>query len=204
MGCDRCRDCQCVETEIITKTGKQGDGGPIGPAGPAGSQGIIGAQGGQGLQGAKGDQGDDGPDGPAGPGGVATSLDFSSAVIHSNAAPAVIMGIGWNTITPDAQTETDREEFGDLNQFSGKLKFLATNDGIGDSNVLVQFDGPLLSSAPEREMQMIAQIGDVFFPVIVFPDPIGPVNYLRVIFPNEIPVGVPITVTVNLSGMTFY
>jgi len=207
MSCSDCKDCGCEKVKIITKQGvkgPQGDPGPMGRVGAQGPQGAQGAQGETGAQGAQGDPGAQGPVGPQGPGGASSSLDFSSATRSTDATPLTIFDVGWNGTGNPTIANTVRDEFGDLNSFSGTFRWDGTWDGIGSQTVWVRFLGSLMNSGPEHNMTMIVTQGDNFIPARVEVDQIGGVNYLKIQMSNNDVVVGAATYELKISGLTFY
>lgn len=196
----------CNEQTIITKQGVKGEQGPPGPPGRTGAQGPPGEgqQGPQGVQGPEGPEGPQGPQGEPGPQGSASSIDFSTAVLYQNATPTVIHDVGWSAVVVDPTTQTDRYEFGDLNKYSGTLKFTGDWDGILQQTVWVRFNGgTVLSPSPENPMVMLVSYGGNFYPINVSVDNIAGVNYLKIDFSNNIPT-VPTVYTIKIGGITIY
>jgi len=214
--CD-CKDngcgCGCNEQTIITKQGVKGDQGPTGPPGRSGAQGPPGEgiQGPQGIQGEPGAEGPQGPEGEPGPQGSASAIDWSAATLYQNATPTVIYDTGW-TLFParapvtDPSTATDRYEFGDLNKYSGTLRWSGYVDGVLSPTIWVRFNGgTLLSPGPENSMVMLVTYGSVFYPVRVSVDDIAGVNYLKIEFSDNLPTGPGnTTFEIKLSGITIY
>ena len=200
----------CCEKTIITKEGRrglQGDPGPAGPLGPqgtSGAQGLAGTDGLVGPQGIQGEQGDPGPQGDEGPGGVATSLDYGSAVKTTTSPAATIFDIGWNGSQAGITANVTRDQFGDLNGFSGTFQWTGTWDGIGSQTCWIEFGGAALASGPEHSMTMIVTQGDNFIPARVEIANVLGTKYLKVEMSNSDVIIGAATYVLKISGLTFY
>ena len=205
-----CKNCGCKEVEIITKKGERGIQGPIGnqgntgPQGPTGGQGVPGVDGTEGAEGAQGIQGEQGIQGNDGPGGVASSLDYGSAVKTTVSPAATIFDVGWAGSESAITADVTRDQFGDLNGFSGTFQWTGTWNGIGSQTCWIEFGGAGIASGPEHSMTMIVTQGDNFILARVEIANVGPTKYLKVQMSNNDVVAGPATYVLKISGLTFY
>ena len=183
MSCEKCTNCGCKETTIITKKGEQGDQGPVGPpgvAGPQGSQGPVGPQGEQGDQGLQGDPGPQGDPGQDGAPGAASSIDSSTGTIHQNGDPAAIFDFGWGGTAVKIDSDSTHFEFGDMRQFNFYLEWSGVWDGIGSHEVLLAYDGPALVEDPQLLMTAVLSYNADIYPTFVHLAKVGPQGYFRI------------------------
>lgn len=185
MGCEKCENCGCTETVVITKQGEKGEQGPPGIQGARGPQGIqgepgpAGQDGAQGAEGEPGAQGPVGPQGPPGPAGAASSIDWSSAVFYNEPNPAILFGPGWSATVINAPTDSNRYNFGDMDDWSGRVDFSGTWDGILDPSFLVELTGPVKASNAQQTTALVMR-GSVFILCWGHIENLAGVNYLRV------------------------
>lgn len=187
MGCDKCHNCGCTETEIITKRGEKGEQGVQGPpgvAGPQGTQGPVGPQGERGEQGPQGEQGEQGPAGQDGQDGAGTSIDSSLATLHQNGDPAMIFDVGWGGTGVKIDTSSTHLEMGDLRQFEFYAEFSGVWDGVLSNEVLVEYDGPALVEDTQKVLSAVLDYNGDLYPVYVHLAKVGPQGYFRCRLPD--------------------
>lgn len=146
----------------------------------------------------------EGPPGPPGPAGGTGSIDHDDGVLYNTPGPNVIYDVGWSATSTDQSTTMLRVQFGDMNTFSATLRFNGTYAGSLSSDILIEFEGPLMTSALERNFTCLLVSGSNFYPARVWVDPVGATNYLRIQLPNG---SLPTTFStweIKISGITLY